>query len=144
MPQYYIPTSQNVQQRDACSWARRFMQRWFLTCMHDILCSNLGGDSPSKLFMYFLPLPFPADVFWLCRDTTPCSPLKVKRHLGGKCLYLQLCFPLASCWFLAWLILRPRRCSSVTSFDLRRCIPGDRALHNRRCENLKSYIYVPF
>jgi hypothetical protein len=47
------------------------------------------------------------------RDITPCSPLKVNRCFGSTCylpqgrrISLWLCLLSASCWILAWLILR--------------------------------------
>jgi hypothetical protein len=54
---------------------------------------------------------------YICWNITLCNPLKVNRHLAGKCL---LCLLTASCWFLAWLILRPWRC--------RRHVPPKRQL----------------
>jgi hypothetical protein len=44
-----------------------------------------------------------SSVVW---NITPRNPLKVNRHYGGTC---RLCFLSVSCWFDAWLILRPRR-----------------------------------
>jgi hypothetical protein len=44
-------------------------------------------------------------IFW---DKMPCSPLTSNRLFGGICrLHLQGCLLSASCWFLAWLFLRP-------------------------------------
>jgi hypothetical protein len=60
---------------------------------------------------------------------------------------------LLSCWFLAWLILWPRRwrrqvaLNSGVDFQwtTQRCILEDRTLHNHYCENLKSYkVHVPY
>jgi ferredoxin-thioredoxin reductase catalytic subunit len=58
-----------------------------------------------------------SSIFW---DITPCSLLKINRRFGGTCLHLQgrrisharnqrESRWQISCWFLASLILRPRR-----------------------------------
>jgi hypothetical protein len=78
-------------------------------------------------------------IFW---DITPCSQLKVNRRFGGTS-ELAACFHAG---FLIGLLLTLKMeatCSSETSVDfqrtIRRYIPEDGALHNRRRENLKSY-----
>jgi hypothetical protein len=92
-------------------------------------------------------------------DITPCSPLKVNRRFGGTyCLRLQgrrlsrarnqLCsaFHLLSHRFLACLIFRKieATCSSETSVHFQRTtqhyIAEHWTLHNRRSEDLKSWI----
>jgi hypothetical protein len=56
-------------------------------------------------------------------DTAPCSPLKVKQRLL-----------LASCWFLAWRKVPPKRLLTLT--DYAALYPG----RYDRCEDLKFYI----
>jgi hypothetical protein len=108
---------------------------------------------PKKYSLFILK----SSIFW---DITPCSPLKVNRRFGGtRTLHFQgrrisqtSKSLLATCFHAGffWLILRPWRwgatCSSETSVDFqratRRYIPEYISLHNRRCENLKSYIYL--
>jgi hypothetical protein len=59
------------------------------------------------------------------------------------------CLLRASRWFLAWLILRPRRWRRKVSLkDLltfnglqKHYIPGDETLHNHSCKNLKSHTH---
>jgi hypothetical protein len=96
-----------------------------------------------------------SSVFW---NKLVCSPLKVNLHFGGKCrLHLQgwrisrarnQCESRAelSCWFLAQLILRPRRWKQLFPLKRRLTFNGlhseDTALHNHHCGNLKSYIRV--
>jgi hypothetical protein len=91
-------------------------------------------------------------------DITPYSPLKVNRRFGGTYrLHLQSrrisraknqreirCqAELASCSAYSSTMKMEAIFSSETSGDFqrttRRYIPEDRALHNHRCENLKSY-----
>jgi hypothetical protein len=81
-------------------------------------------------------------------DITPCSPLKFNLRFGGICrLQIQ---GRGTSWFLAQLILlimkNEATCSSETAIDFqrttRRYIPEDKTLHNHRCENLKSYMYL--
>jgi hypothetical protein len=69
----------------------------------------------------------------------PCSPLKVKRRYGGTYrLHLHSRISQARNQRDRW----QATCSSETSVDFqrttRRYIPDNRALHNHRCEKLKS------
>jgi hypothetical protein len=87
-------------------------------------------------------------VFW---HLTPCSPVKANGCFGGTCrLHLQgrarnqACFMLVSRLAYSSTLKMEAICSSETSVDVhrnaRRYIPEDRALHNHRCNNLKSSI----
>jgi hypothetical protein len=75
--------------------------------------------------------------------TTSGSLFKDKWRFGGT----YLCLPPASCWFLAWLILRTRRGKHHVPLKHQLTFNGlhsvisteDSALHNHRCENLRSY-----
>jgi hypothetical protein len=68
------------------------------------------------------------------------------RCFGGvRCL--PLAFTMASCLAYSSTLKMDATCSSETSVDFkrttRRYIPEDRRpLHNHRCSNLKSYIYL--
>jgi hypothetical protein len=75
-----------------------------------------------------------SSVFW---DIIPCSQFNVNRRFEGTCR--------SACWFLAWLIPRPRRWRRHVPTKRRlifngRYISEYRSLHNHRCENLKSYM----
>jgi hypothetical protein len=80
-------------------------------------------------------------VFW---DITPCSSSKVNRRFGGNQRSLLPFFTLVSCSAYSLTLKMEETYSSETSVDFqlttRRYIPEDSALHNHRCENLKSYI----
>jgi hypothetical protein len=60
-----------------------------------------------------------SSIFW---DNTPCSPVLSQQDISEKLMasILRLCLLSASCWFLAWLILRPCKC--------RRHVPPKRQL----------------
>jgi hypothetical protein len=97
-------------------------------------------------------------VFW---NITPCSLLKVNRRFGGTCrLHLQgrrisqarnqceaeLCLLLSCLAYSSSLKMCFRnvaKCSSGTSVDFQRTTwcyyVEDRPVHNRHCENLKTY-----
>jgi hypothetical protein len=91
-------------------------------------------------------------IFW---DMTPCSPLSFNRRFGGTyCLHLQgrrwhsACQLLAR-WFaepISSTLKKEAICSSETSVETqrttRRHISEGDTLHNHRCENLKSYIFI--
>jgi hypothetical protein len=79
---------------------------------------------------------------------TPCSPLSCARRFGGTYgLRLQAACHLLARWFaelissnLKMEAISSSETSGATQRTIRRHIPEDDALHNHRCENLKSYI----
>jgi hypothetical protein len=82
-------------------------------------------------------------IFW---DITACNPLSGNRRFGGTCRF-HLCLPsaftLVSCSAYSSTLKMEAIWSSETSVDFQRTtqryIPEHSTLHNRRCENLKSY-----
>jgi hypothetical protein len=69
--------------------------------------------------------------------------------LGYDAMLSKLCslppaFTLVSCSDYSSILKLEAICSSETSVNVQRTtscyFPGDRTLHNHRCENLKSYI----
>jgi hypothetical protein len=94
-----------------------------------------------------------SSVFWII---TLCSSLKVNGRFGGTChLHLhsrrisharnqhEAGSRQSSCLAYSSTLKMEATCSSETSVDFKlttwRCKPEDITLHNRRCENLKSY-----
>jgi hypothetical protein len=97
-------------------------------------------------------------IFW----DMACSPLKVNRRFGGKCLLhlniwgkshatnhheagKNLFLLPASCWIFVWLLFNPEYVGEVsfeTLVDFQRIIciisPKIRALPNHLCENMNS------
>jgi hypothetical protein len=94
-------------------------------------------------------------VLWF---VTPCNWKNIRllggtyRHFQGwrvgeasRVLFVTWSM-LVSCLPYFWILKMEATCFSESSVDFhpttRRYIPGDRTLHNHRCENLKPYIFV--
>jgi hypothetical protein len=71
-------------------------------------------------------------IFW---DITPCSPLSVNRRFGGT-------FRFHVQGRRNKFSKKPASNQVKTQRTTRLYIPEDSTLHNQRCENLKSYIFI--
>jgi hypothetical protein len=79
------------------------------------------------------------------RKWRQCIPPKCQLTFNGLG-QLGTCFTLVSCLVYSSSVKMEAKCSSETSVDFqgttRRYIPEDDTLHNHRCENLRSYIFI--